>query len=434
MYQPKAYQQIFRYNKNSNIKYWTMGIVVFLSIILFLPWTQNVNASGDVTTLQQGDRPQEINSPIPGKIVKWWVKEGDHIKKGDTILQLSEIKEDYLDPNLIGRTKEQVQAKRSAIEFYQGKIQAAQSQIEALKGSRTYKIQQLKNKQIQLQNKLIGEKAELSAAINEYIMAQNQYERQQKMYDNGLTSQTQLQQKNVSYQNAIAKKIMIENKIAQTNQELINTSLEQNSVVEDFNEKISKAEGDIYQSQTQIATGEGEVAKLENQVNNYIIRNGMYILTAPQDGQIVQAKRAGIGEVIKDGELITYIVPEKMNLAVEMFVKPIDLPLIQKGQKVRIVFDGFPAIVFAGWPEGSYGTFGGQVSAIENTISPNGNFRVLVVEDSKLQKWPAQLKLGSGAKTIALIKDVPIVYELWRNINGFPPDYYKQEEKTLIKK
>jgi hypothetical protein len=33
--------------------------------------------------------------------------------------------------------------------------------------------------------------------------------------------------------------------------------------------------------------------------------------------------------------------------------------------------------------------------------------------------------MGGGANGIALLKDVPIGYELWRNINGFPPEYYK---------
>jgi hypothetical protein len=35
--------------------------------------------------------------------------------------------------------------------------------------------------------------------------------------------------------------------------------------------------------------------------------------------------------------------------------------------------------------------------------------------------------MGTGAQGIALLKDVPIWYELWRNINGFPPDYYRPE-------
>ena len=128
--------------------------------------------------------------------------------------------------------------------------------------------------------------------------------------------------------------------------------------------------------------------------------------------------------MVKEGEKIASIVPKASNYCAEIFIRPVDLPLIQIGQKVRLLFDGFPAIVFSGWPENSYGTFGGRVVAYEHTISENGLFRVLVAQDPDDRPWPQQLKMGSGAQSIALLKDVPIWYELWRNINGFPPDYY----------
>ena len=426
----KSFDQIYLEDKSSNVKYWFFGILGFLLIILFLPWTQNIKAKGVITTLYQDQRPQDIHSPIPGRIVKWWVKEGDYVNKGDTLLQISEIKEDYLDPRLVGRTQEQLQAKKGSIDFYEGKVAATGSQIEALKLARDLKLEQLANKLLQLDNKLAAEAAEITAANNEFKLAKDQYERQQLMFDNGLVSQTQLQQRNIAYQNALAKKVIADNKLAQTQQEVLNTKIERNSIEQEYTEKISKAEGDRYQTLSQVATGQSEVAKLENQLSNYIIRNGMYIILAPQDGQIVQANKGGIGEVLKEGERITVIVPQVNNYAVEMFVRPVDLPLVNVGQKVRFMFDGFPAIVFSGWPNASYGTFGAKIIAFENTISPNGLFRILVVEDKAEKPWPPQLKIGSGAQGFVLLKDVPIWYELWRNINGFPPDFYQVKNEV----
>jgi hypothetical protein len=92
------------------------------------------------------------------------------------------------------------------------------------------------------------------------------------------------------------------------------------------------------------------------------------------------------------------------------------------------MFDGFPAIVFSGWPSASYGTFGGKVFAIESNVSKNGMFRVLVEEDTRDKPWPTNLKMGTGLYSFALLKDVPIWYELWRQINGFPPDFYQQQK------
>jgi multidrug efflux pump subunit AcrA (membrane-fusion protein) len=428
-----SWDNIYRAHKKSNIKNWFIGIFISLFIILILPWTQNIKSKGKITTLWQDQRPQEINSPIAGKITKWWVKEGDFVKKGDTILQISEIKAEYLDPNLIGRTQEQVMAKKNAIQHYESKVSTTELQINALSNAKRLKIEQLKNKWRQIENKLDGERAELLAVQNELSLAKDQYERQEKMFKEGLVSKTQLQQRSVSYQNSLAKKISIENKLNQTQQDYTNAKIELNSIEQEYAEKMNKAESDKFQSLSIIESSKGDVSKLENQLSSYIIRNGMYILLAPQDGQIVQAKKAGIGEIIKESENIATIVPNVSNYAVELFVRPVDLPLINMGQKVRFQFDGFPAIVFSGWPNTSYGTFGGEIRAVESNISDNGYFRILVTEDSTDKKWPKELKIGSGAQGIALLKDVPIWYELWRNINGFPPDFYKIEKNEKKK-
>lgn len=423
----QSVQRIYQMGKNSQIRYWFAIIIIFLVVILFLPWTQNIRANGVITTRMQEQRPQDINSPIPGKILRWWVREGDFVKKGDTIIQLSEIKEDYLDPELVSRTREQIDAKRSNVNYYREKAETASQQMEALKRIKNLKIEQLNNKETQLNNRRTGEKAELEAAINEYNLSKDQYERQVKMYEEGLVSQTQLQQRNSAYQSALSKKIIIENKLLQTQQDIINIQIEQQTVEQDYAEKSSKADGDRLQSLGQVMAGEGEIAKLENQLSNYIIRNGMYIILAPQDGQIVQAKKSGIGEILKEGERITMIVPTQTEYAVEMYVRPVDLPLVHIGQSVRLTFDGYPAIIFSGWPENSYGTFGGKIIAYENNISSNGLFRILIVEDKSDKKWPQQIKIGGGTRGIALLKDVPLWYEIWRNINGFPPDYYRKE-------
>lgn len=425
----KAYKAIYRYNKNSKIKYWFWGLFIFAAVFLFLPWTQNVRARGSVTTLRQEQRPQELNSIIPGKIIKWYVKEGDHVQAGDTILQIGEIKDDYFDPELLGRTGQQLDAKKMSVDYYKNKVAATQTQMGAIENARNLKQSQLQNKIRQLQIKLQSDSAEAVAAANDYTIAAKQYHRQQAMYDSGLVSLTQLEQRNAAFQNAAAKKLSAENKLANTRQDLDIARIEISAVNQDYLEKLSKAQGEQFQSMSQIAGGQGDVAKLQNQLSNYSIRRGMYFITAPQKGQVTKAKKAGIGEMIKEGEMLVEIVPDEPEFAVELFIDPVDLPLIDKGGRVQFLFDGFPAIVFSGWPNASYGTFSGKVMAVENAVSPNGKFRVLVIEDVEQKKrWPQQLKVGTGAAGFALLKNVPVWYELWRNINGFPPDYYKKEK------
>ena len=429
----QSVNQIYRIHKRSRVKRWFLFIFLGGIIVLFLPWTQNIKVQGNVSTLYQEQRPQQLNSPIPGKIIKWYVKNGDYVKKGDTLLQLSEVKEDYLDPLLVKRTEQQVDAKKGLQKYYEAKVGTTNSQLQALNSARDLKLSQLKVKISQLNNKLAGEEAELEAAKNELRMTSDQYERQKKMYDEGLVSLTQFQQRSVSYQNALAKKTATENKLAQTRQEIVNVSIEQNATIQDYNEKLSKTEGDRFQSMGQIEGSDGDIAKLENQVANYRARQGLYFVIASQDGQVVQINKAGIGEILKDGESIATIVPDKVDYAVEIYIKPVDLPLVKEGQRVMCIFDGFPAIVFSGWPNSSYGTFAGKVIAVENNISANGMFKALVIQDKNEKQWPPKIKMGTGVQGIAILNDVPIWYELWRNINGFPPDYYEVKTEKSAK-
>jgi multidrug efflux pump subunit AcrA (membrane-fusion protein) len=382
--------------------------------------------------LYQEQKPQKIYSPIAGKISRWWVKEGDFVEQGDTLAKISEIKAEYLDPKLILRTQEQLDAKKGTVEFYEQKVKATEDQIVNLRTSKTLKQDQLTNKITQLQQKITGERSELDAANNEYNLVKDQFERNSKMYKEGLISQTQFQQRNAAMQNSLAKKTIAENKVNQTLQEIQNTKIELRGVDQEYSEKMNKAEGEKFQSLGMIETGKGDVAKLENQVSSYTIRDGMYYILAPQSGQVINAKKAGIGELLKDGEELLTVVPQNTNYAVEMYVRPVDLPLVSPGQEVRFIFDGFPAIIFAGgWPDQSFGTFPGKIRAVENNIDEKGMFRVIVVEDPKDKKWPKQIKMGAGAQGIALLNDVPLWYELWRNINGFPADFYtvKKDEK-----
>jgi multidrug resistance efflux pump len=421
-----AFDHIYQERKSTEIKPWLVSLLIITLLLIFLPWTQNIRSKGNITSIYQEQKPQKIYSPIAGKISKWWVREGDTVRAGDTLAKITEIKGEYLDPNLISRTQQQLTAKEGSLRFYEQKVQATTDQIQNLRRSLTLKQNQVDNKIKQLQQKITGERAELEAAQNDYNLSKDQFERNQKMYREGLISQTQYQQRNVAMQNSLAKKTTAENKVNQTLQDIANAQIELRGVDQEYSEKINKADGERFQSLSEVESNKGDIAKLENLVTNYTIRNGMYFIIAPQSGQIIKATKSGLGEIIKEGEDLLTIVPDNNNVAVEIFVRPVDLPLVHAGEEVRLIFDGYPVILFAGgWPNQSFGTFPGKIRAVENTINDEGLFRVIVEEDPKGKRWPKQLRIGSGAQGIALLNDVPVWYELWRNINGFPPDYYR---------
>jgi multidrug efflux pump subunit AcrA (membrane-fusion protein) len=426
----QSFRNIYHIRQRSSSRYWLLGALVTGILMLLLPWTQNIRAKGNVTGVRQEQRPQEINSVLPGRVVKWYVKEGDLVKKGDTLLQLDEVKAEYLDRQLMERTLEQINAKQESAEGYKRKAGTTVTQLNALEQAKQLKLQSMDNKMEQQQLKIKTDEADIQALTNELNVYKRQLEGAGIMLDSGVLSLADFEKRKVNYQNSIAKITSANNKLQQDRQELLNLRIEQNGVRQDYTDKIAKADGDKYTSLSSAANTAAEVSKLQNQYANYDARNKLYFVTAPQDGQITSARKAGIGELLKEGEMLVEMVPDKIQYAVELFIEPMDLPLVAIGQKVRFIFDGFPAIVFSGWPANSFGTFGGKVTAVENAAGPNGKFRVLVTEDPADRPWPKRLRVGGGASGIALLSDVRIYYELWRNVNGFPPDYYKLTNNT----
>lgn len=403
-----------------------IGFLLLAIIFLFLPWTQNISGQGNVTTLMPNQRPQTIQSLISGRIEKWYVREGDYVKKGDTILFISEIKEDYLDPNLVENTRAQLDAKSQSAESYGGKVNSLENQISAIESERKLKFEQAKNKVKQAVLKIKSDSMDLQAVETQLKIAKTQYNRATQLQKEGLKPMTDVEEKRLKLQEVEAKIITQENKLLSSKNELINAKVELNRINAEYNEKSSKARSDQFTALSSQFDTEAQVNKLKNQYTNYKIRNGMYYITAPQNGYVNRALQSGIGENIKEGTAIVSIMPSNYDIAVETYVSPTDFPLIKKGEKVRVWFDGWPTIVFSGWPGLSYGTFGGKIVAIENFISDNGKYRVLIAPDPEdKHSWPKQLSIGSGAQTIALLDNVPIWFELWRTLNGFPPNYYQ---------
>lgn len=407
-------------------------LVVF--VILFLPWTQNFRSRGMITALKPEHRPQTVHSVIPGRIEKWYVQEGEFVTKGDTILFISEIKDEYMDPDLLDRTKLQVDAKFLSVKSYEEKVKAQENQIGALTQNNRLRLEQARNRLQQAQLSIMSDSIMLEAELLNLSVADAQYERMETLYDQGLKSLTELEQRKIKLQETLAKRISAENKLLSSRNDLLTAQIELNAIDNDFQDKLAKVNAERYTALSDQYDAEATLTKLENQLSNYTVRSGMYYVLAPQSGYITQAIQVGLGETIKEGAEIVSIMPDDYSLAVELYLAPIDLPLVKTGNKVRFIFDGWPAIVFSGWPQLSNGTFGGMVYAIDNFTSTNNMYRILVVPDPEEDPWPEAIRPGSGADGIALLNDVPVWYEIWRQMNGFPADFYTLKEARENKK
>jgi multidrug resistance efflux pump len=421
--------------KFKTIRNWVLGFLLAFILILFLPWQQNVQGKGKVTPLRPEDRPQVIPSVIAGRIDRWLVQEGQFVKRGDTICVITEVKDKFFDPKLISRSTEQIANKQDAVKAKLDKIHSTENQINALRDGLKFKLEQSRNKVKQTRFKIAGELAAYESAKVAYQLAQDQYTRLDDLYKKGLASLTELQNRNNKTQEANAKMVEAENKYNSVQNELINAEIELNSVEADYIDKISKAESIINETTGELFESRAEISKMQIELSNLELRSGFYVIRAPQDGYIVKAMKSGLGELIKEGEDLITIVPSNPKMAVELYVRAMDLPLLQTGVPVRVQFDGWPALVFSGWPNVGVGTFGGIVQAVDRVNSTNGQFRVLVMPDPNEEPWPELVRAGGGVYGWAMLKNVSVWYELWRQFNGFPPDFIGEfEEKSSSKK
>lgn len=388
---------------------WLLGLLITLALVMFLPWQQNVQGNGAVTALSPSDRPQQLQTRIDGRIEAWFVSEGQFVKKGDSIVRISEIKEDYLNPNVLPLTRQQQEAKESAIGEKLNKATALAQQVEQLEQQREFKLQQTQNKLLQYQ-------AEVRQATLEDSVARDQLRRRERLFRDslGLVSVNDLQTFQIRVQSAAAKLVEKQQMLAITQTELA-------SIPAEYGEKIAKSRSDRAATLAEVSEGRSDVAKLKDKVGSLTLRNSFYVIEAPQDGYVVRATRAGQGEIVKAGEPIVTVQPARPRKAVELYVKPMDVALLKPGRHVRVFFDGWPALQISGWPQVAVGTFGAQVAVIDQFPSSDGRFRVLLVPDTTHDEpWPAQLRLGTGVEGWAMLDNVTVGWELWRQLNGFP--------------
>jgi adhesin transport system membrane fusion protein len=408
-----------------------MLIVLFLLIVLLLmPWRQTIPGRGTVTALRPEDRPQTVQNQIGGRIEHWAVREGQEVAKGDTILVISETSQSYFDPELPTRLNEQLDAKRGSETAASQKMDATTAQIRALTNGLRFQLSAAENKVKQAENYVQIDSAELLAVQKYFETTKARLVRYEAGYKNGLFSLTDIETRRLKLQEDNAKVIGAQNKLANSNQNLLNSSIELDNIRAKYQESLAKAQSDMSSAVSSRATAQGDIAKLRNDISNITIRQGLYVVRAPQSGYIVKTMKAGIGENIKEGESVATLQPKSPMVAAELYVSAMDVPLILNNSDVRIQFEGWPSVQFSGWPSVAVGTFAGKVWAIDRVSSTGGKYRLLVSQTSpvpsKDEPWPPQLRQGSGVYGRVILRSVPLWYEIWRQLNGFPPSLEKE--------
>lgn len=392
----------------------TLGFVVLPVILSTVPWQQNVPGAGRVTALNPLDRTQLIPAPVTGRLVELNVREGSVVEAGDVLAEMADQ-----DPNYSLRleqqfqlTRDEVDAARMMLEFYNEQLVTLEDAREQAVSEATYAL----NETIE---KVRAEERELEALEADLDQKRADRERKSNLWTKGVVSELAFQKAEADYLAAKAKVGSGKAKVEAVRNEEKAKMAKVSKVAADELAKIQSTKTKREEAKSKVAAAEKKLTEATTKLE----RQKTQVILAPRDGVIQRVYAASSADLLSKGAPLIELVPTSTELAVELWVRGVDGPLIQQGRKVRLQFEGWPAVQFAGWPSVAVGTYGGVVQVVDPQARSDGKIRVLVTPDPDDEPWPGApfLRQGVRANGWLLLDTVRLGFEIWRQLNAFPP-------------
>lgn len=391
-----------------------VAILLFSAFAMTLaPWVQTAFGSGQVIAFTPLEREQTIKAPLSGRVLSWKVREGQAVKAGDLLIELSDN-----DPDLIARLESERRANQARIEATDIGISSLESQIKSLEQMRTLTLDSAEAKIRMAQNKLIATRRKFEANQAADRTAKLQFDRADSLKERGLIATKEMELSELKRFKASIDVATSKAEIEEARSYVLAMQAERLSKGADIDAKIAKAQSELQTKRADRAKYSAELLKIETN----IARQANMKVIAPRDGVIRSFLVQQGGEYVKAGEPLAVLVPDTARRAIEIWVDGNDAPLVFPGRHARVQFEGWPAVQFSGWPSVAVGTFGAQVAFMDANATKNGKFRVVLVPDDG-EAWPDGRYLRQGARVNAwvLLNEVRLGYEVWRQLNGFPP-------------
>lgn len=397
--------------------------------LVWIPWQQTVVAPGALIVLDPDDRPQEVHAPIQGRLERWLVQEGEGVSRGQRILELAEIDVKFLGEGQLSRLVEQIRASENQAKAMEDHVKALEEQILAMEKAREAVMAAARAKVTQSLQKIEQERQSMRASGQSLEASAINIDRIESLEKQGLRSRRDRELASVSLvkDQAELQKSEAAVVVAQQGAEVARMELAEKE--SDLYAKIFKERASLASAREKLASIRKEILKLEIEKENLDHRIAQRVVKSPCNGRMVRLLKRGEGETVKPGDVLAIIVPDTRDLAVELFVRDHDAPLLMVGSPVRLQFAGFPALQFTGWPQLSVGTFAGVIHVIDAVSDGEGQYRVLVTPDAESiaagrePAWPGldRLRPGAGVTGWVMLSTVSLGFELWRQFNAFPP-------------
>jgi multidrug efflux pump subunit AcrA (membrane-fusion protein) len=414
--------------------WWAVRILVLgFLLLMFVPWTQTITVTGQLSAYSPYERPQDIEAQITARLKKWHVLEGVRVKQGELILELEDIDPSFMAPELLSLLDQQKvaleQTRKASLDRavqLEKRIGEMENLVKAAVPSAEARVRESENRVRAAEQRIIAAKVA-------YDTAELNVDRHRQLSTQGLVSQRELE---LTIQAAIGSKAELkaaEALLKEAQQNMKGLSFGKEQVSADVIQQLLHAEAMRAEALAAAATAADQLASISLRLSNATQRRIYSRIVAPIDGTVVKMAQVGAGETVRQGEKLVRISPTSADKAAELVADGIDAPLLNPGRKVRLLFYGIPAIPLPAWPELMAGTFGGVIKVVDQVDDGKGNYRFWVVPDPDDRPWPEQSHVRQGTKVMAwvILNRVPLWYELWRRFNLFPPDYQEGPPSLL---
>lgn len=387
------------------------------------------------------ERPQNIEAQIPARLKKWYVRDGQLVKRGELIAELSDIDPKFLDPDQSSRIRGQKQALIARRSAAQTRYEALEKQLQSLKRSQNAALPSARERARQTKDRIWAAEQALEAAKQNTITTDLNLKRIKDLHERGLRSRRDLELAELDNTRALTEVQRAQSALEISRKDQNLAILDQEKIAADTDAALSNIGASIASAQETIESTSSEIYKLEVELQNVTERIEQRKVYAPTTGKIVRLLKVGAGETVDAGMVLAVIAPDTKDLAAELIISDNDAPLVSVGRPVRLQFAGWPALQFSGWPSIAVGTFGGRVSVIDAIDDGRNNYRIIVKPDQEAiargrdEPWPDAKHLRPGAEVSGwiMLDRVSLGFELWRQFNAFPPTV-KPEELGLHKK
>jgi multidrug efflux pump subunit AcrA (membrane-fusion protein) len=382
--------------------------------LLVSPWQQNISGTGRVSAFAPAERQQIVEAPVSGRIVRWLAKEGMKVKAGDILLEITDV-----DPDFLPRLRQQREASAAKLAAKEEELKAYRLQNESLAATRDMQVATAQHRLDTARQRVRAAQESLAAAQATLEAAARQSERLGRLLGEGLVSRRDFEvaardgsvaKRGVSSAQAGVDAALAEQRAAAAEVERIRADAQ--ARLDSAMATLKKIQGELEDSRASLLKMDVDLSRQQSQA-----------VTAPRDGTVLRLLVNPQGDLVRQGDGLLALVPDVDIRAVELWVGGNDAALITPGRPARLQFEGWPALQFMGWPEVAVGTFGGTVAIVDAGDDGKGKFRVLVTPSESGPPWPSErfLRQGSRVKGWVLLNRVTMAYELWRQLNAFPP-------------